>query len=285
MHEYLDLPGFHQTARGGCPDARLYCLADHGGMPGLRRELDRARVGWYSLFEGSTEENALEVAPLLFSLDEAVDARRFELLRWVAEQGTYASSLLLLATPLDLHELGARLTHRLDAALPDQIDVMLRFFDPRVFEALAATLDSAQKDAFLSPAECWWFVDRGGVLRAEPSHFSPADPFEAPLQLDARQEKALVAASEIDRVKTRLAEIMPAPFAALLPPEHHPFLSEQLDAARRLGVWSTHELALYCAAALLDGPAFTETPKWKRAIEGVRVGRLRFSDVIDEVGA
>jgi len=52
-----------------------------------------------------------------------------------------------------------------------------------------------------------------------------------------------------------------------------------------LGITSLHDLALYCAAALLDGPQFAMTPKWQEMIESVRAGRIRFSDAIDEIGA
>ena len=190
MFPFLDLQGFRQAARAGAPDARLYCLADHSGMPGLRRELDQAHVSWTSLFEGSGEAGAIEVAPFLFSLDEAFESGRANLIRWVAEHATYTSSLLMLATPLDLRELAARLARRLDASLPDQIDVMLRYFDPRVFEALTLALDDVQKDAFLGTADCWRWVDRGGAIHTMPARFHAADSFTPPLRLDTRQERA-----------------------------------------------------------------------------------------------
>lgn len=285
MHAFLDLQAFHRTAHDAYPESRVYCLADHGGMPGLLRELERAHLAWHSLFDGSREEGALRVAPLLFSLDDAVGAGRIDLLRWVAEHGTYTSSLLLLATPLDMRELGARLARRLDATLPDAIDIMLRFFDPRVFEALIAVLDPVQKQAFLGAAACWWLVDRSGAVRAEPARFMAADAFEAPLRLDARQEGALVLASEPDQVAARLAELAPELFRQLPHPQRHAFVLAQAGASRALGMTSLHDLALYCTAALLDGPAFAETPKWRDAIEGVRSGRICFRDAIDEVGA
>lgn len=285
MTAFLDLQGFRQAARAGVPDARLYCLADHSGMPGLRRELDRAHVGWTSLFEGSGEAGAIDVAPLLFSLDEAFESGRANLIRWIAEHATYTSSLLMLAAPLDLRELAARLARRLDASLPDQIDVMLRYYDPRVFEALALVLDDAQKDAFLGTADCWWWVDRGGAVHTLQACCHAADSFTPPLRLDARQERALVAASEKDQVAARLAELVPEPYGSLPFPQRHVFISAQVDAAHALGMTSLHDLALYCAAALLDGPQFATTPKWHEVIEGVRAGRIRFSDAIDEIGA
>lgn len=280
MHAFVDLQAFHRAAHDAHPDTRVYCLADHGGMPGLVRELDRAHIAWHSLFDGSSEEGALRVAPLLFSLDDAVEAGRIDLLGWVAEHGTYTSSMLLLASPLGMRELGARLARRLDATLPEGIEIMLRFFDPRVFEALIAVLDPAQKEAFLGVAACWWLLDRSGAVRAALARFTVADTFGAPLQLDARQEEALVAASEPDQVAARLAELAPAQFRALPHSERHDFFETEIGAARALGLASPHELVLYCTIALLEGRKFAMIPKWRDVLEAVRAGTITFNQAV-----
>lgn len=128
MEPYFDLVGFAAVATSDFPGSEVYGLADHGGMPGLDKQLARAGIAWRTLFEGSHEEGAAAVAPLLFSLSEAWADGHRRLLEWVAEHGTYTSSLLLLATPLPIDEVAARLACRLDAMLSEEMNVLLRFF-------------------------------------------------------------------------------------------------------------------------------------------------------------
>lgn len=127
MEPYFDLVGFAAVATSDFPGSEVYGLADHGGMPGLDKQLARAGIAWRTLFEGSHEEGAAAVAPLLFSLSEAWADGHRRLLEWVAEHGTYTSSLLLLATPLPIDEVAARLACRLDAMLSEEMNVLLRF--------------------------------------------------------------------------------------------------------------------------------------------------------------
>ncbi len=285
MYSFVDLQQLQQAAAADYPGRTIFCLADHGGMPGLHRELIRARIGWRSLFAGSSEEKAVDVAPLLFSLDEAVESRRHELLHWVAEHGTYTSSMLMLASPLDLDELARRLGSRLDAVVGDDIEVMLRFFDPRVFEALTGTLAPEQLEDFLGVADGWWFFDRSGASVAWPSHYLPADPFEAPVRLDDGQARALTAASEIDQVATQLQSLAPEPFRMVPLPQRAAFVGAQMAAAKGLGLVSVEDMALYGVVALVEGDGFAETPKWQDAIGAVRDGRSSFADAIAAIGA
>jgi len=285
MYRFLDIPAFHEAAHADYPDMTLYCLADHGGMPGLHRELERAGIDWRSLFAGSSEENALEVAPLLFSVDEALQAGRRSLLGWVAEHGTYTSSMLVLASPLGIDQLTAALAQRLDAVVQDDIEVMLRFFDPRVFEALMPVLAEAGRETFLGIAACWWLLDRRGAVVAYPARLHDMDRFEAPLRFDEAQERTLVVASEPDQVASRLAEIVPAQLLEVPLPERHGFIVAQTSAAKGIGVSSLHELTLYCAAALLDGREFATSAKWRDAIVNVSDGKIGFIDAIGMVGA
>jgi hypothetical protein len=277
MEPYFDLVGFAAVAASDFPGCEVYGLADHGGMPGLDKQLARAGIARRNLFEGSREEGAAAVAPLLFSLSEAWANGHRGLLEWVAEHGTYTSSLLLLATPLPIDEVAARLACRLDATLSEEMNVLLRFFDPRVFEALLGVLDAQQKEAFLGIADGWWYFDRRGVLVPQPARCAARDEHVVPLRLTAPQEFALLAASEPDQVAEQLAALVPEPWRNVALPRRVHFLRRHMDAARAIGLEATRDFALYCAAALLEGEDFAETPKWRGALAKVRQGELEFA--------
>ncbi|TWI46744.1 uncharacterized protein DUF4123 [Pseudoduganella flava] len=280
MEPYFDLVGFAAVATSDFPGSEVYGLADHGGMPGLDKQLARAGIAWRTLFEGSHEEGAAAVAPLLFSLSEAWADGHRRLLEWVAEHGTYTSSLLLLATPLPIDEVAARLACRLDAMLSEEMNVLLRFFDPRVFEALLGVLDAQRKEAFLGVADGWWYFDRRGALVAQPSRCAACDEHTVPLRLTATQEFALLAASEPDQVAEQLAALVPEPWRKVSLPQRADFLERHIADARRIGLTSTRDLTLYCGIALLEGEDFCATAKWRPLLGAVQRGEMDFSSAL-----
>jgi hypothetical protein len=280
MDRYLDLQAFCAEAHAAYAAHGLFCLADHAGMPGLHRELVRSSTPWCSLFERSSEENALTVAPLLFALDGEAVKEHSHLLRWVAEHGTFTSSMLLLASPLTLPELGRRLALRLQAEVSEQMPVLLRYFDPRIFEALVPVLTAEQKDVFLGAASCWWYPDRCGQLVRAPTSFSPADTFVVPLRLSANQEFALLDASEVDQVAEQLASAMPENYRGIDGAQRYPFLKHHMAAAIEVDIEATHELALYCGLAMLYGNNFSQLPQWQTLLDKVRSGNINLSDAV-----
>jgi hypothetical protein len=263
------------------PVESFYFLIDHAGMPGLHRELRRTRLEWVTLFEGTTQANALSVAPLLIRIcttSEAIPDNFF--LRWVCERGVHSSSLMLMASPLPIRELARRLTARLDAKISEDMDVLLRYFDPRVFEQLVRCLSVEQRTNFLSAASAWWFVDRIGELQAVEAQFSNVDAFCPPLILTARQEQELVDASEPDQVEEQLRQSVPNEFTRLLGAERHLFITRHMRAAREFRITSTREFALYCALALVYGPDFSFRPEWAPKLYLIQEGRSDLTSAV-----
>lgn len=280
MSSYIDLKKLFADAATDWPENQLYCLADHAGMPGLLDELKRYDVPHASLFEGSREARALEVAPLLIGLDVEAHKQYSHCLQWLAEHGTYTSSMLLLSSPLPLAELSRRLAQRLNARVSEEMEVMLRYFDPRTFEGLLTVLSVDQRDTFLSVADCWWYPNRSGAMMQTSSTYTSADRFESPLALTADQEFALLGASEVDQVAAQLRAMMPDYYRRVPLPEQHGFLVRHMAAAGETAIVATHELSLYCGLALLYGEDFASSPQWKVALEQVRSGGRSLSDIV-----
>lgn len=264
---------------------QLFALVDHAGIPGLAKQLSKMRVQWLSLFEGSRDEGALEVAPLLFPIDADQNSfQRKALLRWIGERGTFTSSMLFLVSPLSMPELARRLALRLDASLPDEMEIVLRFFDTRVFEQLLIVLSDEQRDCFLNVAHCWWFVDRRGALQYVSATFAETGGCDVPLVLSTKQEAALLDASEPDQVAQLLRTFVPNEYAELVAGQAYDFIIKHMRAARAFGVASTHDHALYCSLALLEGEDFSEREKWSAALE--KFGRgTSLSDAIESAGS
>ncbi len=269
---------------GGARSDTLYALADHAGMPGLAQKLTASKVSWTNLL-GDGRDDALAAAPLLFPIQATESPRQDSLLDWIGYRGTYTSSLVLLASPLPRHELARRLTERLDVALPENVTITLRFFDPRIFEQLVQVFSPEQRAAFLGVAHDWWFVDRRGQLRHVDSKFSEVDLLDSPLNLNQEQEHALLDASEPDQVANMLKERMPEAYQGLPAPERHDFFLRHMNAARNYGIQPTHELGLYCGLALLYGEGFSMEKEWQPVLEKVRTGNLSLTKAVMQAAA
>lgn len=265
-------------------DLRLYALIDHSGMPGLVKKLAEAKHPWVSLFHGSTEEHAIEVAPILLPLhvNPATQGGR-RIARWICERGTYTSSLLLMASPLDMDELARRLAIRLDAVLPDDMAVLLRYFDTRIFEMLMTVLDVSQKADFLGPAHQWCYVDRRGVLQTAKSTFAAEDKFAAPLALSVAQQNMLIDASEPDQIAELLLSTLPDEYGQRQYQDRFDFIMRHSLAAQALGVHATHEKSFYCALALLYGEDFSFDKSWRSGLAEVKAGNLTLQQLVEQM--
>ncbi|WP_035787539.1 MULTISPECIES: DUF4123 domain-containing protein [unclassified Janthinobacterium] len=259
-------------------DGQLYALIDNGGLPGLAKQLDRTNARWISLFAGSRDEGALAVAPLLILIDGNQNPfQQQAMLNWICEHGTFTSSILFMVSQLPMAELACRLALRLDATLPDNIDIVLRYFDARVFEQLMVVLSKEQKTAFLSVADRWWFVDRRGKIQPVDAVFSEAEMHKVPLSLTVEQEGMMLDASEPDQVAAFLRPAVPVEYANMAPELRYDFIVRHMGAARMLGIYATHELALYCLMALLHGEKFSIQAPWATVLGEVKSGKSDFT--------
>jgi hypothetical protein len=280
MNTYIDFRAVVEESLAAYPTSSSYFLLDHGALPGLHRQLLRSSVEWVSLFEHSKEANALAVAPILILAGHDRHLRMpRSLLRWIEEHGIYTSSVIMLSSRLDIQCMKNRLIRRLDVRLSEEMEVMLRFFDPRVLESLIITLSTDQANTFFSPAEEWRYMDRTGRLNAIISNFSDEENLFTPLVLSQQQEFALLQASEKDQVLDLLRSNVPSLMAALPLAEQHAFVSRRIIEAREGQLNSIWKFALYAAVALLKGEEITENSLWAQFMDKLKQDNCDFSEI------
>jgi hypothetical protein len=279
MSTYIN---FHAVAREALlayPSSHLYFLLDHSGLPGLHSELLKTSLKWISLFDGTLEKSAPAAAPILVL---AGSKERFGMSRrlcdWIARNGTYTSTVLILSSPLQFESLATRLKARLLVTLSDDMDAMLRFFDPRIFETLTKVLSSEQSKSFFSPADRWYYVDRAGELMQVTSNFSREENFSPPLVLNQCQEFALLDESEIDQVLDLLRSNLPTLLAALPLNNQSAYVSRKIELAKRCGFRSVSEFAICVAICLLKGEEFAGSSLWQVFIEKLKKDELDLSE-------
>jgi hypothetical protein len=279
MSTPIDFRAVAEELLAAHPTSNLYFLLDHAGMPGLHRRLRDSSLPWASLFEGSNEENALQVAPFLVLAGSEGRLRMFrDLFKWIGEHGTYSSSVVMLTSPLDLATLHKRLAARLDLRLLENMEAMLRFFDPRVLESLLRILPTEQARTFFSPADSWRYVDRTGKLVSVTTAFDAQESFVAPLVLGQQQEFALLEACEIDQVLDLLRQNTPALMSTLSLADQSTFVGHAISTARQHGVDSVYKFSLYAAVSLSQGEEFVHGEQAVRFLANLKQDDFGSSD-------
>lgn len=271
MISYLDFNVLLEHCIEVDPDSNVYLLLDHGGLPGLVKQLSRSATEWVSLFEDTNEENALTVAPILVLAvaDKSVRLAQM-LLKWLSEHGTYSSTISVLSSSLDLRTLKSHMVERLDVKLSENMEAMLRYFDPRVFEGLVNVLTLEQKWSFFFPVSSWWYVDRSGKIQCAGAGKNEAEMVSQQLELTSAQEQALICKCEVDQILASLRQNACDLMQRIMLPQQYKFVDENVQEARSFGVDSIDALKLYCVIALAMGREFMRGSTWSSAMKEVK---------------
>lgn len=248
-------------------------------MPGLHRHLSKCKAPWASLFNGMKEQSAFPVAPFLVlaGVNGEVMLSRF-LGDWIGEKGSLTSSIIALSSPHPFETMAQGLADRLEVKLTQDMDAMLRFFDPRVLESLSEVLNEEQRYLFFSIADEWLYIDRIGRLKVLPTALAQVEKSPYSLSLDGAQESSLIRNSEIDQVMSLLRSTLPISMGRLSVKDRFDFVSSVLGRARKDGLTSVMDLATYAAILLSKGEGFADTPSWRRFIKEWSPTTESFSD-------
>jgi hypothetical protein len=280
MSEYLHLYAIAEESLRNSPNSSLYFLLDHSGLPGLCQKLSNRSAAWVSIFSGTTEAGALEVAPILILIGSNgrmhLSRNMFE---WIGQEGTYNSTVIMLLSPLAINPMMRRLRARLDVKLSENMDAMLRFYDPRVLESLPNILSTDQSISFFGAAEAWEYIDRTGRLRKIESSFNEIDKFLAPLVLDQTQEFDLIDASEVDQVLDLVRTNVPAIMLNIPPREQYEFVRQRVEAAKKCGLDSVLKYVLYIVVPMLEEARFNVAENWARFIANLNSNDFEFNNV------
>jgi hypothetical protein len=229
------------------------------------------------LFDCTNEENALVVAPILILIGSNGKLQMSRsLFEWIAKNGTYTSTVIMLSSPLQIESLRNRLTARLDVRISEDMKAMLRFFDPRIFEGLVDVLIPEQLAKFLAPANEWWYIDRAGKLISVEAKFDAVDESVVPLELSAKQEFDLIDASDPDRVLASLRENVPDLIQKQPLCAQYDFVATNLEVARSAGLTSRADFVLYNIVVLERGLDFTKSATWSSLLENVKSKSMDF---------
>ena len=245
---------------------RVFALVNHAVATGLMEALQRWKpLRWRSLFEGTPESGAIDVAPILLELgplDKAPSASSTALLSWLHRRISTSNGLILLQSAWAFNDLAAALHARLDARLEPDVPVMLRFFDTRILATLSEALDPAQFNDFSAIARRWAWLDRFGQWVEHAASESSIDLYPRPLRLTQAQEDRLVELATPDSIVRLLKELAPDLGEGRPEGDLHALAQRCASDAHTFGVDNLREVTLFCMVELQEGPKFHEQPRW-----------------------
>jgi hypothetical protein len=187
----------------------------------------------------------------------------------------------MFASTLTMPVLARKLVTRLNAKISEDMHVMFRYFDPRVFEAMLIIFSRERRDVFLSVADQWWYVDRRGELIETDARFNDIDTFGSPIEFSSAEEFAFTAASEHDQVARLVEDTLTDKYNEIPRRLRFEFVQRHMEAAKKIGINATHELALYCGLAVLNGEQFTSGGVWPALLGKVASGETSLIDALD----
>jgi hypothetical protein len=232
-----------------------------------------------SAFDGASPL-AIDITQLV---DRQTDAFSFgvmlDRLRW-------ACGISILVTPQPFSRAVASLRTQCDVMLPDDFNVVLRYFDTRVLPFLSEVLSRDQRAFFTAMASGWFYLDRDG-------HWCgidiPADgvTIEAvvPLQLSASQQDALINAGESDAVLNQMRKMSCKALQTMTPPQQYPLVLPLIAKAQAIGVEATAMVALFCVIELSQPESTASRATWEAGLCEVRDGKKTFEVLLKDLSS
>ena len=264
---------------------RLYLLLDQSGVPGIAMLWPEIKGLPRACILGLEHAQPDGASPLVVDVSDKDSSRTVaRTLERIYAQARFANALSFICSRLPLDEVTNALCERTKVELPDQMSVLLRFFDTRTLPLLPRLLTTAQYAAFVSAFSSWHYVDRYGQLIPMQGSVSQGEAaiFKAPLILNVEQERLLIDDGTADAVIDQLIDQRHPVFAGTSPPQQYDMIAPLVEAARKVGISDLHEVLLFCCAGLTQGRDFEQRPPWAERLAQHRRGAISLQEALTD---
>ena len=251
-------------------DLGVYALLD-----GFTETNPRSRCEWRSpnghpeinLFASrTTDARALAIAPRLLSVaGDSVQTSR--LLNAFHHQSAEMPRCLLIVSSLPLPCLATRLERRIDVDA-DGDDMMLRFWDSRIFAALHRHLEPPTREALMGFGVEALVSDRCGGYQVLSLSCPTADPLAThACRLNGRELMALATAARPDIMLGMLRQQDTDALTAVADAERHALARQQLDECVQRQLHSPRDQALALSLAIEHGQDWWYQEAWASCVQ------------------
>lgn len=247
--------------------------SDHGAAGQWLRARRMPKAAEINLFAARTSnQDALAVAPRLLALTD--DSENGGMLQGIDGQSAELPRCLLIATPLPLPELATRLQRRIDV-IADGDDMMLRFWDSRIFLSLHQSLPVDVRERLMAFGIEALVSNRQGGLTPLTLSCPDSDPLQGgPCNLSHNDLKALGEAARPDAMLGLLRQQTPEALATVPDKDRHPLAARQLAECRQRQLHSPRDQALALSLAIEHGADWWTRDEWVECVQQAQSSTL-----------
>lgn len=278
---------FKQLAHARDNTSELYLLADQSALFDLSRIWPKSiGLKWQAVL--GTSEKLGDPTPILIQLPHTAGQPTVALgkfLKSLYGQGRWANCISLLSSNWQLDKLLLALHERTKAELPENLAVVLRYFDTRVLPLLPKLFGIDEYQIFMGCVQKWQYLDRSGDMQTlfEQQAQSGEDIFFGPLIFNEAQETLLIQDGLSDAVIDQLLEQRHPALLDCLPPETFGVVDSIVQNGRLLGFDDVIDLTLYCYAAFEHGNDFATKEPWAGEIKKAQSGQIKLEEALGYV--
>lgn len=263
-----------------------YALVNLAALPNMDRDF-RAIVGtqpWESLFQDTRQQSGIAAGPALVELPRRPYARE-QMVGALLRADATCPCVIWLRSPFDISGLRRQLTLRLSGRFPDDFDVLIHFFDPRIAPLLCEVLAPKVLDAYFAPASAWhWRDARTGELHTL-RHSGPADmPLDLPVTFTEAQQNALIEPTLVDRLVAAFEERFGIQYAEHPYAHWHQRATETYTRVKALELVSEPDILRLSLYAMLHEPGWWESPAIQSRLRRLIGGESTVEQVIAAFG-
>ncbi|MFC7419201.1 DUF4123 domain-containing protein [Iodobacter arcticus] len=259
-----------------------YLLVDQSAFPYLTKiKKKMATLHIINILDTNANQPMDAASPVLIQLD--LNGLNEEIIQWFCTQGAYANGLHVLKSSLPLKQLAEKLAERSDALLPDNMTVLLRYFDTRIFASLLTILAKEQIKLLSNDIQSWWYVNRSAeLIVACLDNEGRSDPETKPqIVFSAEQEAGLLDAANGDMILSQLQQNPPEIMYSMRPDQQYEVVIHLMRMAVKNGIQQIPEWLAFCVFGFATKGAIYQQAPWTELIDQLKAGKISFAEALE----
>jgi hypothetical protein len=259
-----------------------YLLVDQSAFPYISKIKKKiAALQIVNVLDTNANQPMDMASPLLIKWD--FNDSNNELVQWFCTQGAYANGLHILKSALPLTQLAEKLAERSDALLPDNLTVLLRYFDTRILASLLKILTKEQINLLSNDIQSWWYVNRSGELTIAclDNHGQSEPAIKPQIIFNAEQEARLLDAANGDMILSQLQQNPPEIMYPMRPDQQYALVTHLISMALENGIQQVPEWLAFCTLGFATQGAIYQQAPWPDLLSQIKAGKITFVEALD----
>jgi len=275
-----DLEVFYNGGAFAREEVKHYALIDAAHLHAAKRiDMIERLPENISLFGLSEERNIARFGPLLIPLGKTAQSFSSQI---TLETMRYGWTVSYISSTLSPEDLSIHLAGYLNGVLADRTDVVVRYYDTRLFSDFLKNFNLSTCSELFAPIAIWAWWDGQMKFQVKEGDFCSSYTIIENLNISVEQQEAMaVAATDNFIIGSIIFQVESDEFVRWLPHTLHLAMRKKLAEARALGLSKLSDLQTYVAISLSIHPNFFEmVPDFNCEQCNLREGKIGMEEII-----